>query len=284
MTGVLLVIFKSWICVVVGRPKSRCAASFFPFVKSENRCFSQARPCWSGTLLVMVTYIYRRRRIGRDLQDDVTEYLTTQAPRPRAQLTFLSFINITLTQLTSFFPTTRRGSSLFLEGIVSGNAARNNQSSFGSDVCSIKTRELPSTKAVDACTISPASTASDNCRPPLPEPEPRYLTNGHFPSHLFSERSSLGPSTSLPCRNLFSAYRPCLACLLIVLRLSLYQLSIITNYNLYFKHGRRTYCGASTNTSALAMRYEYPSGHVATDVMTFGAVVHAEVVIQSRGS
>ncbi|KAF8060796.1 hypothetical protein FPV67DRAFT_1587240 [Lyophyllum atratum] len=91
-------------------------------------------------LLVIVTYIYRRTRNGRDLDDDITEYLTTQAPRRRAPITFMSFTNITQSQLTTFFSTARRGSSLFLDATPSSDATRNNHPTFGSDFSSLDSR------------------------------------------------------------------------------------------------------------------------------------------------
>ncbi|GLB39029.1 hypothetical protein LshimejAT787_0601910 [Lyophyllum shimeji] len=75
-------------------------------------------------LMVLVTFVYRRFRNGRDLDDEVTAYVTTRTPRVRrAPLTFMSFTNITQSQFTTFLSTKRRGSLIFLETTPSTDAA-----------------------------------------------------------------------------------------------------------------------------------------------------------------
>ncbi|KAF8060797.1 hypothetical protein FPV67DRAFT_1511586 [Lyophyllum atratum] len=123
-------------------------------------------------LLVIVTYIYRRARNGRDLDDDITDFLTTQAPRRRAPLTFMSFTNIAQSKLTNFFSTTRRGSSIFLEATSSSNAGPNHHPTFGSDFSSVDSRGSSSVKpAKNDTTSSTAVVSGIGMSPPLPDAE-----------------------------------------------------------------------------------------------------------------
>lgn len=118
------------------------------FLDGFTAHFESAVTVMMCNLLVVVTFAYRRLRNGRDLDDEVTEYLTTQRPRAHAPITFMSFTVLSQTRFTMFLSSTRRGSSIFPESSPSTTAARNNHSSFGSNHNLVDSREFTVSKAV----------------------------------------------------------------------------------------------------------------------------------------
>lgn len=128
-------------------------------------------------LLVVVTFFYRRFRNGSDLDDDVTVYLSTQRPRPRAPITFMSFAGLSHSQPITYLSAMRRGSSLFLEEIPSTNAARNNHPPFGSNLSNLSSddsRESTNDKTVknDDAVSSPKPVDAAETRPLPPSVQP----------------------------------------------------------------------------------------------------------------
>ncbi|KAF5382998.1 hypothetical protein D9615_004848 [Tricholomella constricta] len=80
-------------------------------------------------LLFLVTFVYRRIRNGRDLDDELSEYLSTAPPRgDRRHATRISFTAISSRSQHTFLSTLRRGSSVFLEAAPSANAPDNDAS------------------------------------------------------------------------------------------------------------------------------------------------------------
>ncbi|KAF5383084.1 hypothetical protein D9615_004858 [Tricholomella constricta] len=100
-------------------------------------------------LLVLVTFIYRRIRNGRDLDDELTEYLSTAPPRDNRRLTTrISFTNISSRSQPTFLSTLRRGSSVFLEANSSANAPGNDSCLESSLSSGCTSKESSVTKAL----------------------------------------------------------------------------------------------------------------------------------------